>query len=99
MRARQLLQQCADASTHAGKRGDRGIERIEELRAHRVRSWTARLLLTAAQRASISCPTGRENPMEHPDEIRRKRLRFRSWHRGTKESDLDRKSTRLNSSH
>src|SRR3546814_6803299 len=51
-------------------------------------SGTACLLLTAAQRASISCPTGRENPMEHPDEIRRKRLRFQSWHRGTKESDL-----------
>lgn len=26
--------------------------------------------------------------MEHPIDIRRKRLRFQSWHRGTKESDL-----------
>ncbi|MFN4088672.1 MAG: succinate dehydrogenase assembly factor 2 [Alphaproteobacteria bacterium] len=26
--------------------------------------------------------------MAHPTEIRRKRLKFQSWHRGTKESDL-----------
>jgi antitoxin CptB len=26
--------------------------------------------------------------VEHPDEVLRRRLRFRSWHRGTREADL-----------
>jgi antitoxin CptB len=45
--------------------------------------------LTRRDRMSISVPVSRQpDTTNAPDDIRRKRLLFRSWHRGTREADL-----------
>ena len=93
----ELLQQLAEARADAGKRSDLSEKRKQDLRAHGA--W--RLDLGASSvpllyhagyagfrarfrgTASIMAAS-----MTEPLDIRRKRLLFRSWHRGTKEADL-----------
>jgi antitoxin CptB len=74
-RAGEALEQLGRLRAHAGKRRHRRKQLIEDGRTHKACLYPWQGYRQGSQVTSSS-------------EIRRKRLLFRSWHRGTRESDL-----------
>ena len=92
-----LRDQVGDLRPDAGKRGDRHEQRVEEGRAH-VRQLMRRATMRKADRprhprymrrsaTRMRMMTGTTRSSEGLDPRRRKLL-FRSWHRGMREMDL-----------
>ena len=84
----QPLEQPAELRPDAGECGHRRKQPVED-GGTQGRFTEPSFELTARPVISISMSRHRqERPVPAPTDLRRKRLLFRSWHRGTRETDL-----------
>jgi antitoxin CptB len=94
--ARRARDELGELRADAGEAIDFGEKRIEDVGTHVVpedspRFARARLCKKPRSRyieGLMERPSMTESPAETPDIVRRKRIRFRCWHRGIKETDL-----------